>query len=269
MNLIIDCHTHLQTKQLVNEYFTNRKGCVISIKALDCLIGNSDLYYDAVRNDKRIFCAECINVVKEIAPQLNDIENKLSDQSLQIVAIKIYLGYQPIYADDKKLYQVYEFAKKHNLSVIFHCGVVCSNEKNKAFLKYAKCTAIDKICVDFPEVHFVISHFDVPNFLECAAIVQKNENCFTDLSGILEKVDFFNKRKMKKQLIKDIKSIVNYFPCLKDKVMFGTDYFGKGSGFDLVEDYIACLKAIFGRKNQNKFLYQNCLKAYPKIILYK
>lgn len=40
---LIDCHTHLQTVNLIEEYFKKRKGYAIAIKALDSLIGNGDL----------------------------------------------------------------------------------------------------------------------------------------------------------------------------------------------------------------------------------
>lgn len=52
------------------------------------------------------------------------------------------------------------------------------------------------------------------------------------------------------------------------KVMFGTDYFGIGSGFDAIDEYVKTLEILFGKEYENLYLYENCVKAYPKIEEY-
>ena len=43
------------------------------------------------------------------------------------------------------------------------------------------------------------------------------------------------------------------------KTMFGTDYFGIGSGFDAVDEYIYTLDTLFRKENQKLYLYKTCL----------
>ncbi len=50
--------------------------------------------------------------------------------------------------------------------------------------------------------------------------------------------------------------------------MFGTDYFGIRSGFDAVEEYIDTCEILLGKANSKKYLWENCIKAYPKIKYY-
>lgn len=261
---VIDCHTHLQTQPLIEEYFKKRKGYAIAIKALDSLIGNGNIFYDATKNCKNIFTCECIDALLPIKPQLDLIKSHLT-APYQVVGIKIYLGYQPIFADDEKLYPVYQFAQDNGLSVVFHCGVVSNQEKSSTYQKYTNCLSVDKVAVDFPQVNFIISHFDVPNFYQCATIVQKNDNVFTDISGIFERIDDMNLKAMMKQLEKDVSACYHYFSGLNRKVMFGTDFFGAEAGFDIVEEYQVVLKKVFGKKNLNNVLFENCTNAYPKI----
>lgn len=264
---VIDCHTHIQTKQKINDYFSTNKfvNYAICMKALDSLIGNKDKIYESIAHDKRIFLLECIDVDKDIKSQLKEIQKKLKDNAYQIIGIKIYLGYQFIYPDDRKLYEVYKFAEKNSLTITFHCGMVDSDNNYKSYIEYSNCLGVDKICVDFPKVNFVISHFNVPDFDTCVEVVVKNDNCFTDISGIFERTKYFNLKKISKQLIVDIKRLQAYNPILKEKVMFGTDFFGLDTNYDIVKTYKDCLVKIFGNKEKQKVLYENCVRAYPKI----
>lgn len=106
-NNIIDCHTHLQSDKLIDEYFEKRDGYAIAIKALDSLIGNGDKFYEATQKYDYVFICECIDVVSEISieNQLKKIEENL--KKYKTIGIKIYLGYQAIFADDKRLFPVY------------------------------------------------------------------------------------------------------------------------------------------------------------------
>lgn len=83
---------------------------------------------------------------------------------MQIIGIKIYLGYQAIFADDPKLFPVYQFCEKNNLSAVFHCGVGASNLYSDNSKNYASSLPIWKVAKIFPKVNFIASHFDWPNF---------------------------------------------------------------------------------------------------------
>ena len=265
MNKIIDCHTHLQTKELIDEYFEKRKGYAISIKALDSLIGNGDDFYKATKDYKNIFICECIDALEDINPQLKQIKENL--KKYRIVGIKIYLGYQPIFADDEKLFPVYDFAKKYGLSVLFHCGVGAQELESYSEENSSSSIPVGKIAKLYPTVNFIASHFDSPNLQDCAKVVMENENVFTDISGEYENLNNLSYKELMNIYFDHMIPIIKLYGKnnLAKKVMFGTDYFGKGSGFDAIEEYIETIKILFGKENIEDCLYNNCLKAYPKI----
>ncbi len=267
MKNIIDCHTHLQTNKLAKEYFSNRSGFAIVIKALDSLIGNGNQIYKTIEKFDNLFLCECIDAFSNnsIESQLEKIEKKLKKN--RVIGIKIYLGYQPIFADDERLFPVYQFAKAHNLSIVLHCGVLAENFKNDEQINYSSSLNVGKIAKLFPTVNFIVSHFDYPNFEDCIEVVLENKNVFTDISGQYENMDNEPYDKLVNTFIEEISTALQGHDKSKivNKVMFGTDYFGKGSGFDVVEEYIVTLDILFGKENQNLYLYENCLRAYPKI----
>lgn len=269
MRKIIDCHTHLQSKELVDEYFKNRKGYAITLKALDNLIGNGDAIYIVNKFDN-IFLCECIDAFSNtsIEDQLCEIKKKLS--KYKIIGIKIYLGYQPIFANDKKLLPVYKFCEENDLTAVFHCGVCAENLKCEKGKNYSSCLPIGEVAKKFPKLNFVVSHFDYPNFEDCLKVITENHNVFTDISGEYENFNGLPYLDLINDFVSKINSAINKYNIedIIGKIMFGTDYFGIGSGFDAVEEYIETLYQLFPKKYENLFLYENCLKAYPKLSKY-
>jgi len=266
MKKFIDCHTHLQTEELIEEYFANRVGYAISIKALDSLIGNGDTFYKATEKYENIFICESIDALEPIKPQIEKI--KLNLKKYRTIGLKIYLGYQPIFADDEKLLPVYEFAKENELSVVFHCGVGADNLYYDE--KFSSSLPIENVAKQYPTVNFIASHFDYPNFDDCAKIVCNNANIYTDISGEFENFGNSPYHKLINEFVAQIFPTIEKYDkdVLAKKVMFGTDYFGIGSGFDAVEEYMQTCKILFGEKNTNNCLYNNCINAYPKIMKY-
>lgn len=157
--------------------------------------------------------------------------------------------------------------KKNGLSIVFHCGAGAQNLKSDTFVNYASSLPIEKIAKLFPEVNFIASHFDYPNFNDCAKIITKNANIYTDISGEYENFENRSYDDLIKELVDQIQPTINKYgrDKIASKTMFGTDYFGIGSGFDAVEEYIETCKILFGEQNLDNCLWNNCLKAYPKI----
>lgn len=264
---VIDCHTHLQTDKLIKEYFCNRNYYTIAMKSPDSLIGNGEVFYETLKNCKNVFICECVDLYKDIAFQLKEIEKRLNNYN--IVGIKIYLGYQEFYADDKILYPVYKFAEEKNLTIVFHCGFASENldYDKKKVLTFSSSRRISQISKKFPNVNFVASHFDIPNYEDCINLILSHSNVYTDISGVLENINNEDDSLVIQDFINSISPVLSKFDKEKvaKKVMFGTDYFGKDTKFYAVEEYIEVIKVLFGEKNLNNCLYENCLKAYPRI----
>ncbi len=263
---IIDCHTHLQSEKLIKEYFANTdREFAVSMQALDSLIGNGVEFWEATKKFDNIFVCPCIDSLLPIKKQLEEIDNL--SQHNKIIGIKIYTGYQSIFADDERLTPVFEYAMEKGLSVVYHCGVGAENLESAKGYNYASCLPIAKLAKRYPDVNFIASHFDYPHFDDCAKLILKFDNVYTDISGELENFKNYSNKELADKFICKIKPVLNKYDIdkLSDKVMFGTDYFGKNSGFYAVEEYIYICKSLFGEKNLDKLLFKICLKAYPKI----
>lgn len=165
---------------------------------------------------------------------------------------------------------VYKFCEENNLTAVFHCGVGAVNLHSENEKNYSSCLPIGRIAKMFPNVNFVVSHFDYPNFDDCLKVITENKNVFTDISGQYENFNNAPYESLIKDFVSEIKPYLDKYNLeeIVTKVMFGTDYFGIGSGFEAVEEYIKTLYELFPKNFEKNFLYKNCLRAYPKISKY-
>jgi uncharacterized protein len=51
-------------------------------------------------------------------------------------------------------------------------------------VKYSHPLHVDDVAVDYPKVRFVICHLGNPWFRDCMEVVYKNDNVYTDMSGL-------------------------------------------------------------------------------------
>ena len=99
-----------------------------------------------------------------------------------VKGLKLYPGYEPFYPHDKRLQVVYDLAEEFDVPVMFHSGDTYSP---KGKLKYSHPLEIDEVAVDHPNVKFVICHLGNPWIKDCMEVVYKNQNCYTDISGLV------------------------------------------------------------------------------------
>ena len=140
--------------------------------------------------------------------------------------------------------------------MIFHSGTTYSIEK-KALFKYARPIYIDELAVRFPECKIIISHFGFPYHLETATVIYKNENVFTEISGTIEK--FYSKEdtsNILNQYVEDLRRVFSYYPGVKRKVMFGTDYSGEEMSLCEVEPYMELVERIFPKEERENVFHK-------------
>ena len=271
MDFIIDCHTHISDLQDLEEYTDKNKDDVFALTmrypdfSQEHRVEFNQNIDALIADNRRIAVIEGIDINMDMTKQLAEIEANIEKR--RIVGLKIYLGYQPIFADDAKLKPVYQFAKKHNLTIVYHCGVVASTEKVGTFYKHSSYLyPIDDIAVTYPEVKFVISHLGFPKLWDTAAIVMKNDNVFTDISGLFEDdSDFYA---LTNQVIHDLCSVQNYWGNLYAKVMYGTDYCGDDTPLKEIRAYLKIAKQAFDYDVLDDIFYNNAVKAYPRLEQY-
>ena len=260
----IDCHTHIVNAEIKDEYFLRTDGYAIVMQFLPKFrkIVEDDSY-NTVKSDRRLFLCPCIDISKDIPPQLDAIEQRLADS--RIVGLKIYLTYQTGRADDERLWCVYEFARKHRLSVTFHnglCSLVLPTDND---MVGSNAQYVANAAERFPEVNFIIAHMDDPRFDECIRLVHAHKNLFTDFSGAYEPgtkedadiewaIDTFGKA-------------IHQYPDTYKQILFGTDFCPPINLSALLE-YDYSIGKIFTPEQFEDVYFNNCLRAFPRLLEY-
>lgn len=116
-----------------------------------------------------------------------------------VKGLKLYPGYEPFYPHDKRCQVIYDLAMEYDVPVMFHTG---DTYTPKGKLRYAHPLNIDDVAVDNPQLKIVICHIGNPWIRDCMEVVYKNQNVYTDISG-LTLGDFSDKfeRFMRSQVI--------------------------------------------------------------------
>ena len=255
----IDCHTHIFTPAIRDEYFSRTDGYALVMQMPASIMPNPQCV-ETVLSDDRLFLNAAVDLKRDIPEQLKSIEPNI--EAHKIVGLKIYLTYQRGRANDRRMYPIYEFARRHRLTVTFHTGL-CSlvlptdNDMEGSSAKY-----IERAARDFPDVSFVIAHLDDPRFTECAAILARNDNLYSDVSGAYETgtkegsdVD---------GAIEIFKAAILSQKGLESKILYGTD-FCPPINLAQLDEYDTTIERIFRPEDRDAVYYENCLRAFPRL----
>lgn len=180
------------------------------------------------------------------------IEENLKRQ--ECVGIKLYPGYNRTYITDREYEPVYELAKAYKKPVAVHMGQTAGS---RAYLKYSHPLTMDEAAVRHPDVQFVMCHFGNPWLMDAAAVVEKNENVATDLSGLLEgKIDFPALLGKQRGYLESLKTWITYCDDY-GKFMFGTDWPLANYG-----DYIELTKWLIPEEEWEQVFYGTAARIY-------
>lgn len=120
--------------------------------------------------------------------------------------------------------------------------------RGEAILKYSHPIHIDGLAIKFPERKIIIAHFGFPYHLEATNVVSKNKNVYTEISATIDTVE--EAENILSQYAKDLQRVFAYFPDVKAKTMFGTDYGGENTPLNQVEPYIELAERVFSKDEQ-------------------
>ena len=261
----IDCHCHIVNTKIMDEYFSRTDSYAIVMQFLDKF--KSEFIkcdaYKTVKSDSRLFLCPCIDISADIPLQLAQIEKKLKEY--RIVGIKIYLTYQRGRADDQRMFPIYDFARKHGLTVTYHTGSCALTLPSDNDLDGSNARYVENVARKYPDVNFVVAHMDDPRYTECIKIVHENDNMFTDFSGAYEpgtpegdSIDW---------AVDTFKGAIDPFPDIYKKILYGTD-FCPPINLSALEEYDYTIEKIFEREHFEDIYYKNCLRAFPLLSCY-
>lgn len=172
----------------------------------------------------------------------------------ECVGIKLYPGYNKLYITDPSYEPIYELAKQYQKPVAVHMGQTSGSH---AYLKYSHPLTMDEAAVRHKEVRFVMCHFGNPWLMDAAAVVEKNENVVTDLSGLLVGyVPFPELLKKQKIYLEMLKGWITYCDDY-GKFMFGTDWPLANYG-----EYIDLVKWLIPEEEWERVFFRNAVDIY-------
>ena len=170
------------------------------------------------------------------------------------VGLKIYAGYTHYYLDNPLYTPFYELARQYKKPVAVHMGVTAHA---RALLKYCHPLQMDDVAVAFPDVQFVMCHFGNPWLMDASAVLEKNDNVVTDLSGlIVGKFAVEDYISAHSGYVEQLKTWIDYVDNY-DKFMFGTDFPLTDFG-----EYIRLFEQIIPEAHHDSFFYKNAKRIY-------
>ena len=168
--------------------------------------------------------------------------------------VKLYPGYNRIWLSDDCYQPIYDLAARYDKPVAIHMGLTAFS---RAHLKYCHPLALDEVAADHPKTRFVMCHFGNPFLESAAAVVEKNPNVATDLSGLLEgRVDldeYFRVQAGYAGLLRTWLTAI----CQWDDVMYGTDWPIVNLG-----EYIRFIQGIVPEVYWEKVFFHNANRIY-------
>ncbi|MFC3606944.1 amidohydrolase family protein [Stutzerimonas tarimensis] len=173
------------------------------------------------------------------------------------VAIKINLGFMPVYADDSRLESLYSLAHEFDVPVLLHTG---DTGWHRSRLKYAHPLSLDEVIVDHPQINFLLVHSGNPWFTDAAVIAAKNNNVWLDLSSIVEgPLNQVSPATLNRLMIDPIRWMLDY-TGKPDRLIFGSGW----PSVDYPNYVAACAKAIDQQYHRQVF-FDNATRLF-KII---
>jgi uncharacterized protein len=228
--VIVDCHTHVNNyhdenvdrlddciQTLLRTLRRNRVDAALVLTSYKVTPGRppTPAVVEATRPFKNLFVVAGITYAGFQAEQLEPLRPGVAEGKIR--GLKLYPGYESFYPSDPVLEPVYAFAAEHRLPVMIHTG---DTYTPRGKIKYAHPLHVDEVAVDHPDVDFVICHIGNPWFRDCMEIIYKNDNVYTDFSGLVlgdftDRFESYMHKQLQEMLLYGVQP---------EKCLYGTDW---------------------------------------------
>ena len=252
----IDCHTHIITDSIRNEYFSRADHIALVMQFPESILPNPDTVR-TVQSEPRLFLCPCIDRKAPLKPQLETIEAHLDDW--KVVGLKIYTSYQKGTAEDPELEEVYAFCEKYGLTVTFHTGLCSLVLPSDQDLEGSSAVHIARAAERHPGINFVAAHMDDPNTARCCALCADHPNLFTDFSGLFEE----GYESDWNVLLANYGGALHASDCAS-QILYGTDFCPHLNLMD-IERFDDFLSDLYPEKVREQIYYENPLRAFPRL----
>lgn len=166
-------------------------------------------------------------------------ELETSVSKLGLRGLKLLPAIQLFYPNDERCFPVYEKAEELRIPILFHGG---GGGFPNTYSKFGNPLFLDDVAVEFPNLNIIVAHLGGGFFREMLMLMVKNQNVFSDISGIEFYTEFLMVHRMsEEELIKRFVDIVG-----ADRILFGSD-----NNFPRVEKVLGILDSL-GVKGEDK-----------------
>jgi predicted TIM-barrel fold metal-dependent hydrolase len=228
--MIIDCHTHVNyyeddavdaipicIDRLTSTLRRNRVDAALVLTSHTVTPGrpSARAVYEATKHLPDVPDVAGISWNTFSQADVDELRSLLEAGSIK--ALKLYPGYEYFYPADRKLAPAYELAEAFDVPVMIHSGDTYAPTGK---VKYSHPLHVDEVAVDFPRVKFLICHLGNPWFRDCMEVVYKNDNVYTDMSGLTlgnftDRFEAYMRQQLKEMLLWGVNP---------NKVLYGTDW---------------------------------------------
>lgn len=266
----IDCHTHIVNQKLREQYYVNPGGgdYVLVMEFLPHMQREDlkDESWDLCESDERLFLCPCVDIHKDIPEQLQVIEEKMNQRpKCRVVGLKIFLAYQTGRADDDRMMPIYDFAKKHGLSVTFHTGLPSYHLPYENDVEGSRIVYVANVAKKYPDVNFIVAHMGDPYYDESIQAMHGLPNMFTDFCGAFEPGT--EVAADEEGTIAQFAHAIHQYPDTYKQILYGTDFCPPILLFEM-DKYDYTIGKIFTPEQFEDVYWNNALRAFPKLSEY-
>ena len=194
---------------LLATYFSHRGSGITNFR-LSHWIENREEFAMFGSFDFQHYFFQGLNEVKELA------------EEKKIKGIKIYTCYQDIDLKSEKFGEVISLSSKFQLPLMFHCGYsyqAMRTSSKPSIASMVQASDLEHIANLVPHLPVIVCHMSKPYTDDLISTVKRNDNIYTDMSGLIDsKYD----RKDIPECIEEIKKFL--YECGPRKLLFGTDF---------------------------------------------
>jgi predicted TIM-barrel fold metal-dependent hydrolase len=262
--MIIDCHTHLNNYH--NEAVASLEACLDDLQLsmrrnrIDMAAvltsykvtpgrPSTQAVVKAIERLPNIFVVAGVSFLHYQQQDLDELSDFLRAGSVR--GLKIYPGYEPFYPNDPHMAPVFDLAEKFDVPLMIHSG---DTYTPKGKIKYSHPIHVDDLAVDRPNLKIIICHIGNPWIRDCMEVVYKNQNVYTDISGLT--LGDFDDR-FEQFLQRQFQDMLSY-GVEPDSVLFGTDW-----PIASMESYIEFMEEIkMPPADRNKIMYENAVRLF-------